>query len=52
MREMVDMVQLDHLVGEQAQGPALAAFRRRTTGDGKQVGFLGAIKQSLAMARR
>ena len=52
MREMVDALQLDHFIGEHAQGPALTTLGRLTTGDGKQVSFLGAIKQPLAMARR
>ncbi len=52
MRQMLDMLQLDHFVGEHAQGPALAARGRLTTGDRKQVGFLGTIKQPLAVARR
>src|ERR671932_103866 len=51
MRDGVDVLEFDHLVGEQAQAPALLARGRSRAGQGDEVRFLGAIEVPLALGR-
>ncbi len=49
MRDAVDVLEFDQLVGEQAQAPALLALGRRTAGQRDEVRFLRAIEAALAL---
>ena len=48
---VIGVLQLDHFLGEQANGPTPSPKGRLTTGQGDQVGLLFAIELAVAMPR-
>ena len=52
MRDRVDILQGDHAVGEQSEGPASGTVRWGATGQGDQVGFPNAIEGTVVLASR